>query len=252
MRSASIWLDAQSTNRDPIAVVVANLLAMKVEDVVPTFVALRNRAQPSVIMSRSPGLLSMPGCPQPQASQRRSASVLTPRRGFASFACFFLRPVPAPSRGPPMPIMNRVADMHDEITAWRRDIHENPEILYEIHRTAGIVADKLQGLRLRRGRDRHRPHRRRRRDPGPQDRAAKVIGLRADMDALPMTEATGLPYASKTPGACTPAATTATRRCCSAPPSTSARRAISTARRSSSSSRPRKAAPAARRWSTTG
>ena len=57
------------------------------------------------------------------------------------------------------------------------------------------------GLRLRRGRHRHRPHRRGRRDPRPQGRAGgKVIGLRADMDALPMHEATDLPYPSTIPG----------------------------------------------------
>ena len=42
-----------------------------------------------------------------------------------------------------MPIINSVAAMQDEIAAWRRDIHENPEILYDVHRTAGVVADKL-------------------------------------------------------------------------------------------------------------
>src|SRR3954463_1726259 len=43
-----------------------------------------------------------------------------------------------------MPVINRVADLQKEVTAWRRDLHENPEILYEVHRTAGIVADKLK------------------------------------------------------------------------------------------------------------
>ena len=43
-----------------------------------------------------------------------------------------------------MPVRNRFAELHDEITAWRRDLHEHPEILYEVHRTAGIVADKLR------------------------------------------------------------------------------------------------------------
>ncbi len=98
-----------------------------------------------------------------------------------------------------MPIINRVADLQDEITAWRRDLHENPEILYEVHRTAGVVADKLKAF----GCDEVVPGIGRTgvvgvikgRKPG-----AKVIGLRADMDALPMTETTGLPYASKTPG----------------------------------------------------
>ena len=43
-----------------------------------------------------------------------------------------------------MPIVNRIADLHDEITAWRRDIHAHPELLYDVHRTAGSVADKLR------------------------------------------------------------------------------------------------------------
>jgi metal-dependent amidase/aminoacylase/carboxypeptidase family protein len=43
-----------------------------------------------------------------------------------------------------MPVRNRFAEMLPEITAWRRDLHENPEILFETHRTAGIVAEKLK------------------------------------------------------------------------------------------------------------
>ena len=43
-----------------------------------------------------------------------------------------------------MPIINRVADFSDEIAAWRRDFHENPELLFDVHRTAGIVAEKLK------------------------------------------------------------------------------------------------------------
>ena len=43
-----------------------------------------------------------------------------------------------------MQIKNRLAEMHDDITAWRRDFHENPEILFDVHRTAGIVAEKLK------------------------------------------------------------------------------------------------------------
>jgi hippurate hydrolase len=99
-----------------------------------------------------------------------------------------------------MPIINRVADMQDEITTWRRDIHENPEILYEVHRTAGIVADKLKAF----GCDEVVPGIGKTGVvgviKGRKGVSGKVIGLRADMDALPMTEATGLPYASKTPG----------------------------------------------------
>src|SRR5918999_1144099 len=43
-----------------------------------------------------------------------------------------------------MPIVNRIAGMHEEITAWRRDFHQNPELLYDVHRTAGSVAEKLE------------------------------------------------------------------------------------------------------------
>jgi hippurate hydrolase len=101
-----------------------------------------------------------------------------------------------------MPIVNRVADLQPDIQAWRRDIHEHPELLYDVHRTAAFVADRLRefgcdevatGLGktgvvgVIKGRK-----------PGGGD--VKVIGLRADMDALPIEEATNLPYASKIPG----------------------------------------------------
>ena len=42
-----------------------------------------------------------------------------------------------------MPIVNRIADLHGEITAWRRDLHAHPELLYDVHRTAAMVAEKL-------------------------------------------------------------------------------------------------------------
>ncbi len=100
-----------------------------------------------------------------------------------------------------MPVKNRFAEMQDEITAWRRDIHQNPEILFETHRTSALVADKLKAFGC---------------DEvvtgigrtgvvgiikGKTDTQGRVIGLRADMDALPIHEATGLEYASKTDGA---------------------------------------------------
>ncbi len=99
-----------------------------------------------------------------------------------------------------MPIKNRLSEMQAEITAWRRDLHENPELLYEVHRTAATVAAKLREfgcdevvtgigrtgvVGVIKGRTDTRGH---------------VVGLRADMDALPILEATNLPYASKTPG----------------------------------------------------
>ena len=100
-----------------------------------------------------------------------------------------------------MPIKNRFAELLPEITEWRRDLHENPEILYETHRTSGIVAEKLrafgcddvvEGL----GRTGVVGVIR-----GKQTASGKVIGLRADMDALPIHEQTGKAYASKTDGA---------------------------------------------------
>jgi len=102
-----------------------------------------------------------------------------------------------------MPIINRVADLQPDIQAWRRDIHENPELLYDVHRTAAVVADKLRefgcdevvtGL----GKTGVVGVIKGRKPLGKNDN--KVIGLRADMDALPIEEATNLPYASKTPG----------------------------------------------------
>jgi amidohydrolase len=100
-----------------------------------------------------------------------------------------------------MPIVNRIADLHNEITAWRRDIHAHPELLYDVHRTAATVADKLKSFGcdevvtgigrtgvvgvIRGGKG------------GP---AGRVIGLRADMDALPIEEANDVPYKSTVPG----------------------------------------------------
>ena len=98
-----------------------------------------------------------------------------------------------------MPIVNRVADLHAEITAWRRDFHAHPELLYDVHRTSAAVADKLKSfgcddvvsgmgrtgvVGVIRGRK-----------PG-----AKVVGLRADMDALPIEEQTAVAYKSTVPG----------------------------------------------------
>ena len=101
-----------------------------------------------------------------------------------------------------MPINNRVAAMHGEITAWRRDIHAHPELLYDVHRTAASVAEKLRGFgcdEVATGLGRTGLvgliHGRR-----PATGGERVIGLRADMDALPIAEATGAPYASQNPG----------------------------------------------------
>jgi amidohydrolase len=102
-----------------------------------------------------------------------------------------------------MPIVNRVADLQPDIQAWRRDIHEHPELLYDVHRTAAFVADRLRefgcdevatGL----GRTGVVGVIKGRRPAGNGD--IRVIGLRADMDALPIEEETHLAYTSKTPG----------------------------------------------------
>ncbi len=100
-----------------------------------------------------------------------------------------------------MPVKNRFAELLPDLTAIRRDLHENPEILFETHRTAQIVADKLKSYGV---------------DDittgigrtgvvgvikGKTNTSGRTIGLRADMDALPILEDTGLPYASKTKGA---------------------------------------------------
>jgi amidohydrolase len=98
-----------------------------------------------------------------------------------------------------MPIVNRVADMQGEIAVWRRDLHAHPELQYDVHRTAGSVAEKLKAF----GCDDVVPGIGRTgvvgvirgRKPGK-----KVIGLRADMDALPLEEETGLPYKSTVAG----------------------------------------------------
>ncbi|MDQ0317045.1 M20 aminoacylase family protein [Amorphus orientalis] len=99
-----------------------------------------------------------------------------------------------------MPILNRFAEMLPEITAWRHDFHRHPELQYDVNRTAGRVAELLESFGVDevatgigrtgvvgviRGR---------------ASGSGRVIGLRADMDALPIKETTGKPYASTVPG----------------------------------------------------
>ncbi len=99
-----------------------------------------------------------------------------------------------------MPIRNRYAELHSEITEWRHDFHRHPELMFEVHRTAGKVAELLrlfgcdevvEGIGktgvvgVIKGR---------RTDSG------RAVGLRADMDALPINEVTSVDYASETPG----------------------------------------------------
>jgi amidohydrolase len=88
---------------------------------------------------------------------------------------------------------------HEELTAWRRMLHAAPELMFDVHGTARFVAERLKGfgcdevvtgigktgvvgvINGKRGKGR-------------------TVGLRADMDALPIQEQTNLPYASKVPG----------------------------------------------------
>ncbi len=99
-----------------------------------------------------------------------------------------------------MPIKNRFAETHAEITGWRRHLHEHPELMFDLPETSKFVEEKLRSFGIT--------------DittgiaqtgvvaviEGQSNTSGRTIGLRADMDALPIMEATGLPYASKTPG----------------------------------------------------
>ena len=104
-----------------------------------------------------------------------------------------------------MPIVNRIADLHDEITAWRHDIHAHPELLYDVHRTAATVADKLKGFgcdEVVTGIGRTGVVGVIRGGKGAKEGGGtgRVIALRADMDALPIEEANDVPYKSTVPG----------------------------------------------------
>lgn len=99
-----------------------------------------------------------------------------------------------------MPVLNRIAEFHEEIAGWRRDFHAHPELLYDVLRTAAVVEQKLREFGC---------------DEvvtgigrtgvvgiinGRSNGSGRTIGLRADMDALPVTEKTGKDYASTVPG----------------------------------------------------
>ncbi|MDP9589022.1 UNVERIFIED_ORG: hippurate hydrolase [Shinella zoogloeoides] len=101
-----------------------------------------------------------------------------------------------------MPILNRAAEMQDEIAGWRRHLHREPELLFAVEKTAAFVAEKLREfgvdevvtgigrtgvVGIIRGK-------------GAPAGAGRTIGLRADMDALPIEEATGKPWASTVRG----------------------------------------------------
>jgi hippurate hydrolase len=96
-----------------------------------------------------------------------------------------------------MGIEDSIARLHGEMTAWRRDLHAHPELGFEESRTAGIVADRLEsfGLEVHRGVGRTGVVGVLRGGSGK-----KTLGLRADMDALPIEEANGFDYRSRNAG----------------------------------------------------
>ena len=99
-----------------------------------------------------------------------------------------------------MPIRNRIAELHNEITGWRRHLHAHPELMYDVHETAAFVEARLKEF----GVDEITPGIGKTGVVavinGKSDTKGRVIGLRADMDALPIEEATGVEYASTVPG----------------------------------------------------
>lgn len=97
-----------------------------------------------------------------------------------------------------MPVLNRIADFAEEMKVWRRHLHAHPELEFDCHQTAAFIVDRLREfgvdeihegiaktgvVAIINGRA-----------PGP------TIGIRADMDALPIAEMTGAAYASTVPG----------------------------------------------------
>lgn len=97
-----------------------------------------------------------------------------------------------------MPVINRIADFHPEMTEWRREMHRHPETAFEEEWTSRYVAERLEsfGLEVHRGIAK----------TGVvavlkgQSDSGRAIGLRADMDALDILEANDVPYRSTTPG----------------------------------------------------
>ncbi len=97
-----------------------------------------------------------------------------------------------------MPVLNRIAEFAADMTAWRRHLHQHPETRFDCHQTAAFIAGQLRAFGV---------------DEIHEGIAQSgivaiiegqgegpTIGLRADIDALPITEETGLPHASTVPG----------------------------------------------------
>jgi amidohydrolase len=99
-----------------------------------------------------------------------------------------------------MPIRSDIHDSIAEVRTWRREIHQNPELMYDVEGTAAFVADRLRAF----GCDEVKTAIGRTGVvgviQGAKGSSSRVIGLRADMDALPIEEETNLPYRSKIPG----------------------------------------------------
>lgn len=145
---------------------------------------------PSEVLCR-PGCLSRRGGPPGLPVPRRTRAALVPA---TLLVLLPLGPAPASAQDLHAEIERRAAAVETKVVEWRRDIHANPELSNREFRTAALVAEHLRGLGLdevrtgvahtgvvgvlRGGL------------PGP------VVALRADMDALPVTEQTGLPFAS--------------------------------------------------------
>jgi amidohydrolase len=92
-------------------------------------------------------------------------------------------------------MLQRALELQDQITAWRRDIHMHPELGFQEHRTAQLVADTLidMGIRVETGVGKTGV-------VGYLGQGRPAVGIRADMDALPLPEANKVPYASQTSG----------------------------------------------------
>ena len=101
-----------------------------------------------------------------------------------------------------MPVLNTIADFAPAMTAWRRHLHQPPELSFACHKSAAFVAERLRAfgvdeihegiattgiVAIIEGQ-------------GGAPGEGPTIGLRADMDALPIAEATGAEHASKVPG----------------------------------------------------
>lgn len=96
-----------------------------------------------------------------------------------------------------MPVPSRITDLHAQMTTWRRDIHAHPELGFEEHRTADLVAAQLEafGIEVHRGVGR----------TGVvgvlrAGKSSRRVGLRADMDALPIREANTFAHRSTQAG----------------------------------------------------